>query len=636
MSNLRTSVILDLAGNLQGKAKSYSNAISNMASRGSRSLDMLRRSTAAMGRGLDALGNRYTALATGAAGAGTVRMLVGLQTRFTRLGIQASASADDVEKLKRQIYEAAQAPDIRVDPGEITSAIEQIVEKTGDLEFAQNNIRNIGLAIQATGAAGQDIGGLLAEFQKMDIKSPDQVLEALDILNLQGKMGAFTLQNIAALGPRVITAYTAAGRGGTEALREMGAALQMIRMGTGSSEMAATAFEATMRTLSDPAKLKLLHNAGIDAWENGMLRPINEIMAEIVTKTGGDTVKLGRIFDAEAVRAFNQAAGEFKRTGNLDALAKFMAVQGDGVATTEDSGRAAKDAAAAMTSLYTAWSKFADSRLSGIIAKAADALNALGAEGADTAMSLLGVGAGALGALVLGRKAWSGIKWAGGLFGGKGGAAGAAGGLLGGMKTPLPVYVVNKQMSLMPGEYGGGWQGGPTKNARNLSNRGGKLTKTLAGAGKWAGRVGGGLALAGTAFQIYNAMTDDSLSSDAKVNATGSAVGSGLGGWGGAVAGAQLGAALGSIVPGLGTAIGAAIGGLGGGIAGAWAGGNLGEQLMDLIGFGNGESPKADIGVTLTMEEDMKMLFRAAANVDQRGFGAVDIDSGPYMPGVGR
>ncbi|AMK09653.1 tail tape measure protein [Pseudodesulfovibrio indicus] len=628
MSNMRTSVILDLAGNLQGKAKSYSSALGNLASRGSRSLDMLRRSTAAAGRGLDALGNRYTALVTGAAGLGTARMLIGTQTRFTRLGIQASIAEKQVEQLKQQIYEVAQAPIIRVDPGQITSAIEQIVELTGDLKFAEDNIRNIGVAISATGAAGQDVGALLAEFQKMDIKSPDQVLEALDILNAQGKMGAFTLQNLAALGPRVITAYTAAGRGGTGALREMGAALQMIRMGTGSSEMAATAFEATMRTLSDPAKLKRLKNAGIDAWKEGMLRPINEIMAEIITKTGGDTVKLGRIFDAEAVRAFNQAAGEFKRTGSLDSLAKFMAVQGDGATTLADSARAAKDASAGMTSLYTAWSKFADNRLSGIIEKAADALNALGSEGADKLMAGLGYGAAALGALVVGRKVYNGVRGLRGLFGGKGGAAGAAGSLLGGMKTPLPVYVVNKQMSLMPGEYGGGWQGGG-KSGNAISKRGGRLGKTLAGAGKWGGRIGGALAMAGTAYELYDAWTDDSASTSAKVNASGGAVGSGLGGWGGAVAGAQLGAALGSIVPGLGTAIGAAIGGVGGGIAGAWAGGNLGEQLMDLIGFGKQERPEGKLRIEVS--DDRTRVTR----MDASGM-ELDVDSGIYMAGVGR
>lgn len=634
MSDLRTSVILDMSGNLSSRAKRFGEALGDMSRRGQRSMSILRNSVTAAGRGLDALGNRYTALLTGAAGVGTARMIMGLETRFTYLGIQANASADKMDALKRSIYEVAQSPDIRVDPGEMISAIEQIVEKTGDLEFAEKNLRNIGLAISATNAEGGAIGELFGEFQKMDIKAPDEVLRAMDTLNKQGKLGAFTLQNLAALGPRVITAYTATGREGTKALLEMGAALQMIRMGTGSSEMAATAFEATLRTLSDPTKLKLLQRAGIKVYEDGVMRPINELMAEIVQKTGGDKVKLGKIFDAEAVRAFNQAAGEFKRTGSLESLQQFMEVQGDGSTTLDDSARAANNASAAMQSLYTAWQKFADSKLTAPIQTAANALNALGSEGTDTLLSMLGYGAAGIGALVLGRKAYKGGKGLMNMFSGKGGLAGAAAGL-GGMKLPLPVYVVNSKMSLMPGELGGGADfGGGGKLGKNLSKRGGKLGKlgkALGSSGKWAGRIGGALALAGSAYQLYDAWSDDEASTSQKVQATGGAIGSGLGGWGGAMAGAATGAMLGSIVPVIGTGIGAAIGGALGGIGGSLGGDWLGDALGGVVGkWFDKEPPEASLRVEVS--DDRVRV----SSMENNGFKGVDIDSGPYMPGVGR
>ncbi len=482
MSELRTGIVLTLSGNLEARAKRYSQSLDGFSRRGQRSMAVLRRSMDVMGTGLDRLGNRYTALLSGAAGVGAAKMVMDLEMRFTRLGIQANASADEVNRLKKEIYEAAQAPDIRVDPGEITSAIEGIIEKTGDLKFAKDNIRNIGLAIQATGAAGQDIGEILAEFQKMDIKSPDKVLEALDVLNVQGKEGAFTLQNLAALGPRVITAYTATGRSGAQALREMGAALQVIRMGTGSSEMAATAFEATLRTLTDPQKIKDLERlAGINVFDpeklkagQRVLRPINELMVDIIQKTKGDKVKLGAIFDAEAVRAFNQAAGEFQRTGRIDSLEKFMAVHADGTATMQDSGRAAKTASAALTNLYTAWKKFADSELTGPIQSLADKLNSLEPGTVDRWMKVAKWVAIIGGGAILARKVGNVI---GGLRGGPAGAAGAAAGLAG-MPLPLPVYVVNKHMSLTPDAWGGGPGGGKGGAAgKGLLGRAGGLLK---------------------------------------------------------------------------------------------------------------------------------------------------------------
>lgn len=219
-------------------------------------LNKQRKAMDLMNKGLDKASNRYTGL-VGTVGAGmTIRNVGNAQERLERLGIQAGYSSDRMKQLKRDIESAALQDDVRVDPKEILAGIESIVEKTGNLAFAEQNIRNIGIAVQATGATGMNIGELFGEFEKMGIKGPEKVAEALDILNVQGKAGAFTLQNLAALGPRVITAYTATGRTGTVALREMGAALQMIRMGTGSSEQAATAFEAVLRSLTDPAKIK--------------------------------------------------------------------------------------------------------------------------------------------------------------------------------------------------------------------------------------------------------------------------------------------------------------------------------------------------------------------------------------------
>lgn len=379
MSDLKTSIILDLTGNMERQAKRFESGLGRLGTRGSASMRLLSGSVALAGKGLDRLGNRYTGLITGAAGIGSARMVANLGERFERLGIQADADSAAMIRLKREIYEVARSPEIRVDPGQILGAIEEIVEKTGDLKFAVASIRNIGLALQATGGDGAAIGGILAEFQKMGL-DPTQSFEALDILNVQGKAGAFTLANLAALGPRVVTAYTAMGRTGVPAIREMGAALQVIRQGTGSSEMAATAFEALLRTLGEADKLKVLQAGGIQVFEPGSLtvmRALPDIMEDIVKKTGGSKVALSKVFDAEAIRAFNAAAGEFQRTGKVESLKKFYAVQADGSTITRDSARAAGTANAALQSLSTSWQKFADSELSGPIQKLADGLNSL-------------------------------------------------------------------------------------------------------------------------------------------------------------------------------------------------------------------------------------------------------------------
>ncbi len=395
MTEFSTSIRLDLHGNLVRRSRQFQNSIRQFSKRGQRDMRMMRRSTAAFGRTLDKFGNRYTAILSGAAAIGTAKWVMTLERRFTRLGIQANKTEEDINKLKEQIFETARMPNIRIDPSELTAAVEEIVEKTGDLEFARNNLDNLALAIGATGATGKDIGSLSAEFQKMGVVSNKDVREALDILTAQGKGGAFTLQNLATQGARVVTAYTAMGRKGIPAIREMGAALQMVQKGTDTSATAATAFEALLRTLSDPKKVEMLQKGGIKVFDEKalkegreMLRPINELMEEIVIKTKGKNTILGRIFDAEAVRAFRSSITEFNLTGKVEGFDRFMDVHANGETILKDSTRAANDATAAMQSLYTSWQKFADSKLTGPIQAMADLLDKLGNKGTDTALTI--------------------------------------------------------------------------------------------------------------------------------------------------------------------------------------------------------------------------------------------------------
>ncbi|RCW62637.1 hypothetical protein DET61_12339 [Marinobacter nauticus] len=599
MSEMKASVALNLTGNFEQRAERYGRAVGQFSRTSERQLGRVRRSAQMLGRGLDAMGNRYTALITGAAGIGTLRALTQMEERFTRLGIQANKSEEEMEGLRRKIFETARAPDIRVDPSQITSAIESIVEKTGDLEFAQENIRNIGLAISATGAAGQNIGEIMAEFQKMDIKDSGEILRVLDTLNQQGKQGAFTLQNLASLGPRVVTAYTAMGREGAGAIQEMGAALQVIRMGTGSSEQAATAFEALLRTLQNADKVKSLQKGGIQVFdpkelEKGrqVLRPINELMVEIIQAVDGQTTRLSSVFDAEAMRAFNAAAGEFMRTGSVNSLEKFMDVQGDGSATMNDSARAADTMAGAMRNLTSAWTNFADDNLTGAVQSTADALNSLDQETVDRWLKIGGIALGGLGVAVGGRflgKLGSDVFSAGRkvLGRGRGGVGGALGGLASGA-APIPVYVVNQ-----PGVGGQG------------------------GAGRRGPRGGGAAA---RSRRIFNPMRNLGRAPVGSIGALGAgAIGT---------AGLAVGAA-GAAGYGVGTLINKTM------IEGTETGRKIGDSIGEAVArtlafFGNDEAQRAvefndrrDAG---TLKIEVNQEGRVTAVTPARGDGGPDMD----------
>nr|BDD45833.1 hypothetical protein 2 [Gammaproteobacteria bacterium] len=453
-NQLKSSVQINLEGNLEKRSRQYEQALQRMAQRGAQQVSLLSRSASLAGRGLDQLGNRYVGLITGAGTALAVKQVSDLEERYTRLGNAFDLPDKKLGELKKKIFDVAQSPDINIDPSEIISAVEAIAEKTGDLNFAEKNLRNIGLAIQATGGAGKDIGELLAEYQKLNKEaSADVVLAAFDTLLKQGKMGAFLAKDLAALGPRVASAYQSATKGTRDLVtfsREMGAALQVIRQGTGSSEQAATVFERVLSQLQNKKVIEELAANGIQVFDPKqpgaeIMRPINEVLLEVLDKSKGRRTILGPLFGDEAVKAFNALTPEL--------IDKYLNAIGDGATTLEDSRRAAGTFNAAMTNLRTSWLRFADDNLSGPIKDLSGWLRGLDKDTVSLAFNtgkwVLAIG----GAAVAMRKIFNlyqGVRGIAGALTGRGAAGALSKGVASGMK-PVPVYVVNG----MPGLGGG-------------------------------------------------------------------------------------------------------------------------------------------------------------------------------------
>ena len=511
--DLSQSVTVNLEGNLQQRSKSYEKSLERMAKRGQQHIGLLSRSASVAGRTIDRIGSRYAGILLGGSVLLAAKQVGDLEERYTRLGIQANISDDKIESLKQSIFDAAAAPDINVDPSEIISAFEAIVEKTGDLKFAEDNLKNIAIAMQATGATGQSVGELLAEFQKQGIKNSAAVLRTIDILNIQGKQGAFTLKDLAALGPRVVAAYNATGRSGVQAMKEMGAALQVVRMGTGSSEQAATAFEAVLRTMADPKKIKALKDlGGISIFDpeqlkkgKEQLRPINELMVEIIKASGGKQTNLAGVFDAEAMRAFNSAASEFQRTGTVESLDKFMQVQGDGSATMKDSARAARLFNSSLKTLGTSWQEFANDNLSEPIKELSVLLRSVSKEQTQMAFSVVKWSAGLMIALTAGRKLFGvfrGMSRVAAVAAGKS----SAGSLL--KAAPIPVYVVNGPGGL--GGFGKGGKAGRLGKFGLLRSAGNVKNIAAMGAGA-IGTAGAAVGAAGLAGYGVGTLINDNL-----------------------------------------------------------------------------------------------------------------------------
>ncbi|MDA0109025.1 hypothetical protein OH456_12725 [Vibrio sp. La 4.2.2] len=567
--------------------------------------DLMRRSVDKVGEGIDSLGNQWTALATGAAGAGSAVAVMGLEERYERLGIQAGKSKVEMASLRKEMFATSQQSDIRVDQGEMLSAVEKIVEKTGDLKFAQENMANIGRVMQATGAAGIDVGEMFADMsQKFGLKNSEDVLSAIDTLVVQGKAGAFTLQNLAAEGASVSAAYAAMGRTGPKAVQEMGAMLQISRMGSGSAAEAASAMESVLADIT--SNYEDIEKLGIQVFDQEALargekkfRDLPSIVSEIMAATNSDITQYSQLFGDEAMRFMKVLSSE----DGKKAFGSFLNIEGDGTAVLQDSARAAQTANAAMMSLKTAWMSFADEKLAEPIAELADAINSLDPDTLANVLTGATALAGTLGAVWAGRKAYTMGKGVMDFVRGPKSSGGGAG--LPGLPTGdvSKVYVTN-----MPVDGFGGDVGSRRKRRRGKARSRSMPGRALLSASKLGGLtrrlpyVGAALG----ALSLGSTMMDDSLSGKEKSTQIGGTVGN----MGGAMAGAAAGAAIGSVVPVIGTAIG--------GLAGALLGGMGGEALGGWVGgFFGSDTPKPGDSVKKSSQQTAAQNTQIASTVKQ-------------------
>ncbi|HBR4485311.1 TPA: phage tail tape measure protein [Klebsiella pneumoniae] len=471
-NRLTTEIHINLAGNLTAKARQYGANMSEFARTNQRAMSVVKATTAAAGRGLDALGNRYTTMIAGFAGGAMVRNYQQLDRRLTRMGITAGKTREEIAG----IFDIAQDVAIKfgVDTSEIQGAFEEINARSGDLDLALKNTENIGMALSASGAEGQTLGGLIAEYKKLQIEDKKQTLLALDGMNRLGKEGAFELKDAAEKLLASLSMYAAVGGKGVKGAMDVMTVAESAMDVTANKDKAATAVENFIRDLQNPKVVKTLQRNGINVFDsNGAMRPLPVLLQETAARSskGGIKKQRGRLTEA----GFNQdsmdlIAGASGEAGSQK-LKTYMNVVADGQSIIEDAAYASKDFMSATQRLSTAWEKFTNRELAGPVQELADALNSVDKE---TVNNWLEVGKQitiAVGGLIAARKAFQLGKGALDLFG-----VGKSKGIPKGVSDVfgsgvMPVYVVNMGSGGMGGGPDVGGPGGRKPPGRGVPGR---------------------------------------------------------------------------------------------------------------------------------------------------------------------
>ncbi|HHM0865813.1 TPA: phage tail tape measure protein [Klebsiella pneumoniae] len=406
-NRLTTEILINLAGNLTAKARQYGANMSEFARTNQRAMSVVKATTAAAGRGLDALGNRYTTMIAGFAGGAMLRDFATTDRRITRMGLAAEKTKKEMSEMFGGMQDAAIK--FRVDDSEVVSAIEKVGTVTGDIDYGYKNRNIIAPSIAASGADGESIGGLFSQFTKFNLSNEKDTLQAMDTLNQLGKEGAFELKDIAERGVKAFSMYAAAGGTGVRGVKDVGVALESAVDATGDTTTASTAVENLIRDLQLPKVVKELRRNGINVFgKDGKMRSLPTLMGEIAKKSGnkGAETQSARLLGA----GFNQDSilllSSVTSGKGAENLKRYNGVVADGQGIMKDAEYASKDFTSAVTALNTTWKKFANSNLAKPVQELADAINSVDQE---TVQHWLEIGkniAIAVGGVIAARKAF--------------------------------------------------------------------------------------------------------------------------------------------------------------------------------------------------------------------------------------
>ena len=310
MADIKTGVLLSLRDKFSQEIKGAGAATQKFASTAMSAVNKVDSVFSGMTAKLGALG---VSLSLGAAS----NQIIDMDARLTRMGMTADASAEQVNKLKQKIFEAAQDPNIKIDPSKVIDALDVVMTKTGNLEYVEDNIKNIAVALQATGETGESIGDVFSEFQKFGY-SASSISELMDDMVKQGDQGEYTFGKFAKTAKAVLSAYSPIGNS-VEDTKKLGAVMQILISGTKNEEAAVTSLDAIMSELADPQKQEKLGLIGVAGRDStGKFRDLADIMQDTlaVAEKEGNADFLGEIFgmsSMKAVRAFQQYGKNYKK-----------------------------------------------------------------------------------------------------------------------------------------------------------------------------------------------------------------------------------------------------------------------------------------------------------------------------------
>ncbi|EKH2379830.1 phage tail protein [Escherichia coli] len=475
-NRLSTEIMINLAGNLTAKARQYGANMSQFARNHQKAMRLVKATSEAATRGLDTLGNRYTAMIAGLGSSLTIKQVADFDAQMRRMGTDAQLTTEQVKTLHDKIRDVSNQKDIRIDASALGQGASELLGKTGDYQYVVDNLRNMGLMMQAFGVDGQVAAGLMAQFWEKNVRGADAVNNMMDRLYSQFAVGSVSVADVARAAPKLFSIIQDQG---PEAIAQMGAFAQVFAKNKGSIDETVTSIQAMYASLSDKKNIEFLKKNGIDVFVKGTkdIKKPYELMMEILKRARYDPLKLQDVFDQTGMQGIKALLNPENRQ-----LMEQMIYGTIELGSTQKAAQTnAEGFNAAMQSLNNEWQRFAEGQLAKPVQDLADALNSVDQ---NTVQNWLQVGkymAIALGGIIAIRKTYQFGKTIHDIMNPKGKGKGIPGGITDVFGSGvMPVYVVNMGSGGMNGNTGG-LPDAPdsSRNPRNSRNPRGPKTPAL-------------------------------------------------------------------------------------------------------------------------------------------------------------
>ena len=519
MNELRTGIVLTLSGNLEARAKRYSQSLDGLSRRGQQQMGMLSRSITGVGRALENMGGKWTATLAGAGATYKATKAImdsaGLDKQLIRIAQTAGATIKMAQTLRAELHTMSQQTGQSLD--DLLSGFNDLVQAGNSWDQSLAMLHAINPTMAVTGSQAKTLASALsvaAESFKIDLSNVDTAKYTLDRMTVAARLGNAELEDLSGIFSRVGVNAKAANLGFNDTL----ALIEQMGTVERQADRLSTLADSTLRLFTNQRYMQKAASAtGVKFYDaKGERRQALDVLQDIASKY--QKLRSAAAKDSFLANAFEGA--------DLDTIKGLrLLLGGDALFKVRDVSRQIADAAGTIArDLPDAINNSVDqvARLKAALREAADgfaepvndtikrAIKYLLDERGITGDQMLVGGAVAAGGLI------AGARVGGKLLQKVGGAAGglAAGKAMEEFAGVTPVYVVNMPGGGIPGLPGGkpgvpGSAGGAAAAGKaGLAARAGQVLKMGVASAPLAA-VGGGATAAGLAGYGIGTLIND-------------------------------------------------------------------------------------------------------------------------------